>query len=389
MRPLYIYHPSEHTYRFNADHPFNPLRLELTTSLLIDSGKLSTDEWIAPRAATIDELSLIHDLDYIDAVQAASTGSLHEAKALKFGLGTEDTPMFANMHEGASRLVGGTIQALDLVASGQAERAFHIGGGLHHGMRRKASGFCVYNDAAVAIAHVRKHYGQRVLYVDTDAHHGDGVQWLFYDDPDVMTLSLHETGRYLFPGTGMVTERGNGNGYGFSWNVPLDAYTEDDSFLRCYEATLREACEWFKPDILLTQNGADAHSFDPLTHLACTMRTFERIPQIASEMADEYTNGRLVALGGGGYDWFRTVPRAWAHVWAGLTREKPYSGRVPEEWRSRWQPRSNIPLPEFWDDRSYTFPTIPRRSQIEDKNWEVAKRSFWPFISDERKAQYS
>lgn len=388
MRPIYIFGEDETSYRFHEDHPFNPLRLELTTSLLIAAGKLFKSECVSPPLASVEELALVHDLDYIEAVQAAASGELSILKANKFGLGTEDTPIFPTIHEGAARLVGGTIHALDLVASGKAERAFHVGGGLHHGMRRKASGFCVYNDAAVAIAHVRKQYGSRVLYVDTDAHHGDGVQWLFYDDDDVMTLSIHETGRYLFPGTGMVTERGNGKGYGYSWNVPVDAFTQDDSFLTCYETVLREACEWFKPDIILTQNGADAHAFDPLTHLASTIRTFEQIPQIASRLADEYTDGRLVALGGGGYDWYRAVPRAWAQVWAGLTREAPYSGDIPREWIEKWSGIAGQPLPTRWDDSLYSFDHIPRRQQIEEKNWEVTKRAFWPFISNDRKSIY-
>lgn len=151
---------------------------------------------------------------------------------------------------------------------------------------------------------------------------------------------------------------------------------------------LREACAWFKPDIILTQNGADAHAFDPLTHLASTIRTFEQIPQIASRLADEYTEGRLVALGGGGYDWFRTVPRAWAQVWAGLTREAPYSGDIPTEWIVQWQMKADQPLPTRWDDTLYTFDHIPRRQQIEEKNWEVTKRAFWPFISNDRKSLY-
>ncbi|MBR2679450.1 MAG: acetoin utilization protein AcuC, partial [Exiguobacterium sp.] len=151
---------------------------------------------------------------------------------------------------------------------------------------------------------------------------------------------------------------------------------------------LREACEWFKPDIILTQNGADVHVFDPLTHLASTIRTFEQIPQIASRLADEYTDDRLVALGGGGYDWYRAVPRAWAQVWAGLTREAPYSGDIPREWIEQWSGVAGQPLPTRWDDSLYAFDHIPRRQQIEEKNWEVTKRAFWPFISNDRKSIY-
>lgn len=157
---------------------------------------------------------------------------------------------------------------------------------------------------------MRKKYGARVLYVDTDAHHGDGVQWAFYEESDVCTLSIHETGRYLFPGTGSVNEKGQGQGFGFSINVPVDAFTEDESFLEVYETSFREVIEFFKPDVILTQNGADAHYLDPLTHLSSTIRIFKEIPRIAHKLAHEYCEGRWIAVGGGGYDIWRVVPRA-------------------------------------------------------------------------------
>lgn len=384
----YIYSEEETAYRFSDTHPFNPVRLELTHSLLEATGALEGIDRIPPRRATDEELLRVHDADYIEAVKQAGTGKLSPLKAQMYGLGTDDTPMFTGMHEGASLLVGGTIEACELVMNGTYRRTFHIGGGLHHGFRGRASGFCVYNDTAVAIAAMIEKYDCRVLYVDTDAHHGDGVQWLFYNQSNVMTLSLHETGRYLFPGTGMVTERGNEEGYGFSWNVPLDAYTEDDSFLHAYRTALFEACEMFKPDLIITQNGADAHALDPLTHLSLSMKSYEQIPQIAVEAANRYTQGRIVALGGGGYDWYRVVPRAWSQVFAALAGRPPFSGNLPKSWVERWRKESPT-VPDTWSDELPLYDPIPRRQEIEEKNWETVKRLLWPFIDDEKKERYS
>lgn len=380
----YIYSEEEANYRFSDSHPFNPIRLDLTVSLLEAMGALEQVDCIAPRLATDEELELIHDKDYIQAVKLAGQGELSPMKAQMYGLGTEDTPLFNQMHTGAARLVGGTIDACELVLSGQYKRTFHIGGGLHHGFRGRASGFCIYNDTAVAMAAMIDKYDCRILYVDTDAHHGDGVQWAFYNRSDVMTLSLHETGRYLFPGTGMVTERGAEEGYGFSWNIPFDAFTEDASFLLAYRTALFEACELFKPDLIITQNGADAHALDPLTHLSLTMKSFEEIPQIAVEAANRYTKGRIVALGGGGYDWYRVVPRVWSQVFAALTDRAPFSGDLPKEWVERWTKQSTT-VPTTWADQFPLYPTIPRRPEIEEKNWETVKRLLWPFVDDAKK----
>src|SRR5699024_8998962 len=188
-------------------------------------------------------------------IKQASENKLSNDQAYKYGIGTEDTPMFSGMHEASSLLVGGTLTAVDQVMQGKANHALHLGGGLHHGFRGKASGFCIYNDSAVAIKYIQEKYGARVLYVDTDAHHGDGVQMSFYSDPTACTFSIHETGRYLFPGTGNVNEWGDGKGYGYSFNLPLDAFTEDASFIESYTTAFREITEHFKPDVILTQNG--------------------------------------------------------------------------------------------------------------------------------------
>ncbi|WP_200416328.1 acetoin utilization protein AcuC [Virgibacillus salexigens] len=355
-------------YYFHGDHPFNQKRLLLTRELLEAAHMLKPEAILLPRKATDDELALFHGRSYIEAVKQASVGRLSTEEGLAFGLGTEDTPIFEGMHEASAYLVGGTLEAVDKVLTGQSTHALNLGGGLHHGFKRKASGFCIYNDSAVAIRYIRKKYNLRVLYVDTDAHHGDGVQWAFYDDPDVCTFSIHETGRYLFPGTGNVNERGIKNGHGFSFNLPIDAFTEDASFLEVYQTALIEIASFFKPDVIITQNGADAHCYDPLTHLCGTMSLFEQIPLLAHEIAHQYCKGRWIALGGGGYDIWRVVPRAWAQLWNVMSNGEIVYGALPDQWLSKWQDESPVTLPKNWQDDPTTVPIIPRKQEITEKN---------------------
>jgi len=275
------------------------------------------------------------------------------------------------MHDAASWLVGGTLTAVDAVMENTYKHALHLGGGLHHGFKRKASGFCIYNDAAVSIKYIQEKYQAKVLYVDTDAHHGDGVQWAFYDDPNVCTFSIHETGRYLFPGTGHIHERGIKDGHGYAFNIPIDAFTEDDSFIHVYEESFRRIAAFFKPDVIMTQNGADAHAYDPLTHLSLSMRSYERIPELAHELAHEYCNGKWIALGGGGYDMWRVAPRAWAQVWNVMKREQVMSGKISEAWLQKWQKESPVVLPTGWRDDKSDLPKIPRRKENQEKNAQL------------------
>lgn len=375
------------SYKFHDGHPFNQLRVELTLSLLQTIGAINKEQIVPPRMATDNEIALIHDLNYIEAVKKAGTEGLPEEIALNYGLGTEDTPIFNNMHEASSLIVGGTLTAADLVMDGKANHALNLGGGLHHGFRGKASGFCIYNDSSVAIKYIREKYGARVLYIDTDAHHGDGVQWAFYDDPDVCTLSIHETGRYLFPGTGNVNERGHGQGYGYSFNIPVDAFTEDDSWLDAYRTAIREVAEFFKPDVILTQNGADAHYYDPLTHLSATMKIYKEIPKLAHEIAHQYCNGRWIAVGGGGYDIWRVVPRAWSLIWLEMTDNPIGTGSLPREWIDKWKTQSPAPLPDAWEDRHDIYPPIPRKDEITEKNAQTVIKALHP-IRTTRQSQH-
>ncbi|MFD2046352.1 acetoin utilization protein AcuC [Ornithinibacillus salinisoli] len=358
-------------YHFHSDHPFNQKRVLLTKDLLEHVNQLQTNEIIQPRMATDNELILFHDRAYVEAVKQASNGTITKEKGFEFGLGTEDTPTFKGMHEAASYIVGGSITAVDSVLEGKSDHALHLGGGLHHGFKRKASGFCIYNDCAVAIKYIREKYNLKVLYVDTDAHHGDGVQWAFYDDPNVCTFSIHETGRYLFPGTGNVNERGIKEGHGYSFNLPIDAFTQDESFLHIFEFAFKEIIAYFKPDVIVTQNGADAHVHDPLTHLCATMNIYEKIPQLAHQFAHQYCDGRWIALGGGGYDIWRVVPRAWSQLWYVMKTGSPAKGEITPAWIEKWETEASVTLPRHWHDTTDLVPDIPRKAEITDKNEKV------------------
>ncbi len=375
---IFIYSPELLKYKFNDHHPFNQLRLQLTLDLLIKCNAITEKDIIPPRSATKEDLSLFHDPHFIEAVQQAGHGLLPMDKAENYGLGTEDTPIFPSMHENSTLLVGGSLTAVDYVMSGKAKHALHLGGGLHHGFRGKASGFCIYNDCSVAIRYIQETYHAKVLYIDTDAHHGDGVQWSFYEDPTVCTLSIHETGRYLFPGTGEINERGQGEGYGFSFNIPVDAFTEDKSWLTCYEEAISEVAAFFKPDVILTQNGADAHFLDPLTHLSVTMNTYKKIPKIAHKIAHQYCEGKWIALGGGGYDIWRVVPRAWALIWLEMTENSSCMDQIPSSWILEWQEKAPVTLPLKWADDDCLYSPIPRQAEITEKNGQTLEKSLYP-----------
>lgn len=374
---VFVFSEDQLGYKFSETHPFNQKRLVLTIDLLREMNALPKDLIVPARIATDEELLLAHDERYIDIVKKASRGEITPEAGESYGIGTDDTPIFENMHEASARLVGGTLTAVDYVMEGKAQHALNLGGGLHHGFRGKASGFCIYNDSSVAINYLKSKYNARVLYIDTDAHHGDGVQWSFYDDPDVCTVSIHETGRYLFPGTGNINERGSGQGYGTSFNFPIDAFTEDESFLEVYRTSMKEIIDFFKPDVILTQNGADAHYLDPLTHLYGTMNIYKEIPRIAHELAHEYCEGRWIAVGGGGYDIWRVVPRAWSLVWMEMNNFPIPSGKLPESWTAKWQPESPVKLIDTWEDPPNLYKAIPRKAEITDKNLQMLNKALY------------
>lgn len=374
MKPLYVYTDELLKYRFNDTHPFNQMRLKLTTDLLTDAGFLTDEDIIKPRIATDEELALVHSRDYIEAVRAAGHGELPKEELAKYGLDSEDTPSFKDMHEKCAALVGATLTAVDLVMTGQTDKALSLAGGLHHGFSGKANGFCVYNDTAIACEYLAQKYGKKVMYIDTDAHHGDGVQWTFYNRSDIVTYSIHETGRYLFPGTGSATERGTEEGFGFTMNLPIDAFTEDESFLEVFKTSIEQAIQIFKPDIILSQNGVDAHFRDPMTHLALTSRSYEEIPRFVRGLADKYTDGKWIAVGGGGYNIWQVVPRMWSQIWLAMKDIDAPSGPLPEKFIDKYKEKCQVDFPVLWEDTLEDFTDIPRRVEIAEKNKSMLDR---------------
>ena len=361
------------SYGFGGEHPFNPLRLRLTLELCRDLGLLEDYPLTPSEPATDADLTTVHSLTYVRMVQQAGRGAARLSRLLDYGLGSGDNPVFPDMHEACARVVGGVLESCRLVMGGDAAHAMCISGGLHHALRSQASGFCVYNDAGVAIARLKEERpGIRIAYVDTDAHHGDGVQWMFFEDPDVLTVSIHESGRYLFPGTGEVQEKGMGEGKGYSVNVPLLPYTDDDSFIPTFEAVVPEALRAFEPDLIISQNGCDAHTLDPLTHLSATTRLYEHVPAAIHDLAHELCDGRWVATGGGGYDIWRVVPRAWSALWAAVSHQE-LQEEIPNDWLERWGAKSPVGLPRLVRDDPADYPAGPRADEISDRNRRTAE----------------
>lgn len=364
-----VYHPDFLAYDFGPQHPLRPERLTAGLELLQQLGLWDPDEErLAPREATHDELALVHSRDYIRAVEMASGGWFPGDELRRYGFARGgDNPPFLDMHHAAALVAGGSSDAMRAVMSGEITHAFNPAGGLHHATRDRASGFCIYDDPALAAAIAVDEFGARVLYVDFDCHHGDGVQWIFYDDPRVLTLSFHESGKYLFPGTGGVAELGEGEGHGYSLNVPFEPFTQDDSWLRAVTSIVPDAVRRFQPDVLISAHGADTHTWDPLTHLSLTTRSFREQTRLVHQLAHDMTDGRWLAVGSGGYDWRRVVPRSWAILWSEMT-QRPLPAELPVSWRERWVGDPEDPMPSHFEDTSELSHPLPRRQEIERAN---------------------
>jgi acetoin utilization protein AcuC len=332
MVPI-VYDQAYDSYFFGPEHPFSPIRQEMALDLLREVGMEL--HFTSPSPVSREHLLAVHSEPFIRAVERASTGSQLDASP-EFGLGTPDVPVFPGMHDAASLICGGTLHAASMLADDDAPRVLQFGGGLHHARRAEASGFCVYNDLSVAIAYLRSRR-MRVAYLDVDVHHGDGVQAIHYEDGDVLTISIHESGRYLYPGTGFVHELGEHAGRGYKLNIPLEPGTTDTSFLESFERVVPHALAWFQPDVIVAQCGADAHFRDPLADLALTTHAYEPLFRMVVQLADTYAEGRLLATLGGGYD-----PDPTARIWAMLAlilADEPLPDSLPREYCERWSAR--------------------------------------------------
>lgn len=322
-------------YDFGPEHPMSPVRLHLAQRLMHDLGLLDHPdvEVARPEPAADEVLRTVHTQEYVDAVRAAST--VPPVTDLLRGLGTGDVPVFENMHEVSAAIAAASRDAALAVWSGRATHGVNFAGGLHHAMPDTASGFCVYNDVAIAIQALLEAGARKVAYVDVDVHHGDGVERIFWDDPRVMTISLHETGQVLFPGTGFATDIGGSSAHGEAVNVAFPPGVSDASWLRAFHAVVPPLLRAFAPDFLVTQQGCDSHALDPLAHMALSLDCQRASYEALHDLAHELTDGRWLAVGGGGYSVVDVVPRAWAHL-VGIASHRPVppEAEVPEVWRA-------------------------------------------------------
>ncbi|MFI9555893.1 acetoin utilization protein AcuC [Nonomuraea endophytica] len=339
------------SYDFGPDHPLAPVRVELTMALARDLGVLERVELAGCAPATDDELALVHKRGYIEAVKRVSVAGQPDVSA---GLGTSDNPAFAGVHEASALIAGATLAAARAVFDGAAEHAVNVAGGLHHAMPATASGFCVYNDPAVAIAWLLSKGVSKIAYVDVDVHHGDGVQAMFYDDPRVLTISLHESPRTLFPGTGWPEETG---AEGSAVNVALPAGCGDAGWLRAFDAVVPPLLREFRPEVLVTQHGCDSHALDPLANLMLSLDGQRTAYATLHRLAHETAGGKWIATGGGGYELVQVVPRAWTHLMAEASGSPvDPATKTPESWQRFVRERTGETPPlTMTDGRSPEF----------------------------------
>ena len=333
-RAAFIYDERLAGHVLSASHPMKPVRLRYTHELLDAYGAFDAPNVLLerPRPAAVDEVLSYHSPQYVEAVRELSRGG-SSIDAAGFNFGPGDNPLYDGMYEAAILSTGASLRAAELLADGDVDAAFSISGGLHHAMPSYAYGFCVFNDPVIAINHLVSR-GMRAVYVDIDCHHGDGVQHAFYDTDRVLTISLHESGAFLFPGTGFTQETGAGRGRGYSVNVPLYPHTSDDIYLWALRETVPPLVESFRPDVLVTQLGIDSHYLDPITHLGLTVQGFEEAVRELARVAP----ARWLAMGGGGYD-LQAVARAWALAF-GVMSGQSFADLVPEAYSRRYGVRS-------------------------------------------------
>ncbi|MCV2394854.1 acetoin utilization protein AcuC [Actinotalea sp. M2MS4P-6] len=350
MRVAVVWDTALLGYDFGPQHPMAPLRLEMTGRLAGELGLVELEQVDLVGAEPADDalLGLVHTPEYVAAVRRAGETLAPDPA---HGLGTEDNPVFPHMHEAAARVVGASVAQGLAVWRGEADHAVNLAGGMHHAMADHASGFCLYNDAAVAIRALLAQGVRRVAYVDVDAHHGDGVERAFWDDPRVLTCSIHESGLTLFPGTGHPGDNGGPAARGHAVNVALPSGTGDAKWLRAVESVVPPLLRAFRPQVVVSQHGCDSHGLDPLTNLAVSVDAQRRAMDTVHDLAHEVADGRWLALGGGGYAVARVVPRVWTHL-IGVAAHAPVSAgtEVPLSWREYGERLFGFPMPTTMSD---------------------------------------
>ncbi|MDX1511993.1 MAG: acetoin utilization protein AcuC [Nitriliruptorales bacterium] len=338
------------SYDFGAGHPLAPIRVELTVDLIRELGLVDGQRVVEvlPEQPAEEEVLRLHRPEFIRAVRRVSADPSIRAD-WQFGLGPGDNPVFPGMHQASLDVCAASKEAARQVWEGHADHAFNPAGGLHHAMPDRAAGFCIYNDPAVAIDWLLEHGAERIVYVDVDVHHGDGVEVMFADDPRVLTISLHESGRFLFPGTGASEDIGGRGAPGSAANIPFHPGTTGSVWLDSFDAIVEPLVRAFAPDILVTQLGCDTHATDPLAHLALTVDEFARIVGRLHRLAHDVCGGRWVATGGGGYQWVQVVPRSWTLAFAEMC-EASLPAELPASWREAAARRTGEVAPVSFHD---------------------------------------
>ena len=363
-----IHRPEYGQYDFGPEHPFSPSRLAMLLDLLTELGV--TAEPIAAPAATREEILSVHDAAFVETVEALDRGEA-QPNPEAFGLGTPDNPIFPGMDLAARWLVGGTLHGARLLMEGREQRVLQLGGGLHHAQKGRAAGFCLYNDLAVAIQAMVEQ-GWRVAYLDLDLHHGDGVQSFFYESDRVLTISLHESGHYLFPGTGHIHEMGGGYARGLTVNLPLEPFTEGEGYLAAFDEVVPDVLAGFYADVLVVQAGADAHFADPLGDLALTTQTFQELYGRLLNLASRHAKNRLLVTLGGGYE-AQAVTRVWTILGMSLL-EAPVPEALPAGWIERWRHLLGETVPTLLHDPVPAFPPIPGAEKRTRHNRDTVAR---------------
>lgn len=359
--------PGVAAYDHGPRHPLRPDRVRYAWEL-IDAVGLSTEPGVVDltgRRADDDEIGLVHSDAYIAATRAA--GEDVPGSYGRWGYGNGDNPVFPHMHDAAADVVGASLVGAEAVWRGEVLHAFNAAGGLHHAMPERASGFCVYDDPAVAIAWLLEQGAERIAYVDVDVHHGDGPQAIFWGDPRVLTVSIHESGETLFPGTGAREERGSGLAEGTKVNVPLPAGTGDRPWLRAIDEVVIPVVTFFRPQVLVTQLGCDTHLTDPLAHLEITTTAYAEAARRLHRLAHDAAGGRWLATGGGGYERVRVVPRAWTIDFAAMVGVE-LDDAIPEAWRRAVRTASGVEPPATFSD-----PSVPEMDVRADAAIDAAR----------------
>ncbi len=367
-------------YKFGDSHPLHPVRVELTVRLIRELGMIDgrAITEVLPGAYDEAELLRLHRQDFVDAVKRVSADPSVQAD-WAYGLGPGDNPIFPQMHQASMHVCAASKEAARQVWTGESDHAFNPAGGLHHAMPDRASGFCVYNDAAVAVDWLLEHGAERVCYLDVDVHHGDGVERMFADDPRVLTVSLHESGRFLFPGTGFSDDIGGPGAPGSAANLPFRPGTPGEVWLQAFDAAVEPLVRAFAPDVIVSQLGCDTHVTDPLAHLSLTVDDFADIVARVHRLAHDVCAGRWVATGGGGYQLVQVVPRAWTIAFAEMTGTK-LPPETPMAWREYAADRTNSRPPHSFHDDPVTVaePMRERARQEADEAVEALRRLVLP-----------